>query len=247
MAGQGMGQMPYDKGTVFSPDGRLFQVEYAREAVKRGTTVMGIEYRDGVILLADKRIVSRLLKDRSVKKIFQIDEHIWAVSSGLAADIRMLIDRGRSEARANKIVYDEPIDVETLTIKICDYKQAFTQHGGVRPFGVGMLVAGVFDGKKYLFGTDPSGALLEYKAVAIGSGTSIATELFEQKYKEDMKFEHAILLGLEALYKVTEGEISSKSVDIGFIDIKTEKFRLLDWSEIAAYIKKIKNTEKEEG
>ena len=184
-----IGQMGYDKGGGFSPDGRLFQVEYAREAVKRGTTVLGIEYLDGIVLLADKRIVSRLLKDRSVEKIFQIDEHIISATSGLVADARMLIDRARLEAQANRSTYNkEPIDVGTLTKKICDYEQAFTQYGGIRPFGAALLIAGVYGKEKYLFETDPSGALLEYWATAIGSGKAAAIELFEQKYKKDMKF-----------------------------------------------------------
>jgi len=233
--------MGYDRAiTVFSPDGRLFQVEYAREAVKRGTTAVGIKARNGVALLVDKRLTSRLLEGGSVEKIFQIDDHIGAATSGLVADARILIDRGRIEAQINKIVYDEPIDVETLAKKICDFKQAYTQLGGLRPFGTALLIAGVYNGKNYLFETDPSGALLEYKATAIGSGRSVVTELLEQQYQEDIHLEDAVVLGLEALYKVTEGKLDITTVDAGLAETEKKWFRILKAEELEPYIKKVK-------
>jgi proteasome alpha subunit len=232
--------MGYDRAiTVFSPDGRLFQVEYAREAVKRGTTAIGIKARDGIVLLVDKRLTSRLLEGGSVEKIFQLDDHIGAATSGLVADARVLIDRGRLEAQINKIVYDEPIDIETLAKKICDFKQAYTQIGGLRPFGTALLIAGVYNGGNYLFETDPSGALLEYKATAIGSGRSVVTELFEQRYKEDLVLEDAVMLGLEALYKVTEGKIDITTVDAGLTEAEKKQFRILNAEELEPYIKKV--------
>lgn len=238
---QMMPQMGYDRAiTVFSPDGRLFQVEYAREAVKRGTTAVGIKARNGVALLVDKRLTSRLLEGGSVEKIFQIDDHIGAATSGLVADARILIDRGRIEAQINKIIYDEPIDVETLAKRICDFKQAYTQLGGLRPFGTALLIAGVYNGRNYLFETDPSGALLEYKATAIGSGRSVVTEMLEQSYKEDILLEDAILLGLEALYKVTEGKLDITTVDAGLAESEKKWFRILKPEELEPYIKKIK-------
>jgi proteasome alpha subunit len=238
---QMMPQMGYDRAiTVFSPDGRLFQVEYAREAVKRGTTAVGIKARDGVALLVDKRLTSRLLEGGSVEKIFKLDDHIGAATSGLVADARMLIDRGRLEAQINKIVYDEPIDVGTLAKKICDFKQAYTQIGGLRPFGTALLIGGVYNGDSYLFETDPSGALLEYKATAIGSGRSVVTELLEQEYKEDLSLEDAIVLALEALYKVTEGKLEITTVDAGLAESEKKQFRILKAEELEPYIAKVK-------
>jgi proteasome alpha subunit len=173
-------QTGYDSAiTVFSPDGRLFQVEYAREAVKRGTTAIGVKATDGAVLLVDKRITTKLLETESVEKIFQIDEHIGAATSGLVADARILIDRARVEAQTNRVTYDEPIGLEDISKKICDFKYTYTQSGGVRPFGTSLLIAGVDDSKAHLFETDPSGALLEYKATAIGSGRSEAMEFRE--------------------------------------------------------------------
>jgi len=171
-------QMGYDRAiTVFSPDGRLFQVEYAREAVKRGATAIGIKTKEGVILIADRRVGSRLLEASTIEKIYKIDEHICAATSGLVADARVLIDRARLEAQINRLTYDEPISIKELAKKICDFKQQFTQFGGVRPFGVSLLIAGV-DKEPKLFETDPSGALLEYKATAIGAGRNTVMEFF---------------------------------------------------------------------
>lgn len=245
---QMMPQMGYDRAiTVFSPDGRLFQVEYAREAVKRGTTAVGIKAQDGVALLVDKRLTSRLLEGGSVEKIFQLDDHIGAATSGLVADARILIDRGRIEAQINKIVYDEPIDVETLSKKICDFKQAYTQLGGLRPFGTALLIGGVYNGGNYLFETDPSGALLEYKATAIGSGRSVVTELLEQEYREEIRLEEAIVLGLEALFKVTEGKLDITTVDAGLAEQDKKRFRILKPEELEPYIRQVKERGEREG
>ena len=233
-------QMGYDRAiTVFSPDGRLFQVEYAREAVKRGSTVIGIKCREGVALLVDKRVASKLLELPSLEKIFQIDDHIGAASSGLVADGRILIDRARVEAQINRITYNEPIGVTALAKKICDHKQTYTQYGGVRPYGTALLIAGVDDDKPHLFETDPSGALLEYKATAIGAGRSAAIEVFEAEYDERVDLEGAILLGVKPLYKAVEGQFDASTVEVGVIDVKTKKFKKLSTEEIQGYIQRV--------
>ena len=125
------GQMAYDRGiTVFSPDGRLFQVEYAREAVKKGTTTIGLKFKDGVILIVDKRVSSRLIEPDSIEKIYNIDEYIGCATSGLVADARILVDQARKDAQTHKITFNENIAVEMLVKKICDFKQNYTQYGG---------------------------------------------------------------------------------------------------------------------
>ncbi|VVB86655.1 Proteasome subunit alpha [uncultured archaeon] len=233
-------QMGYDRAiTVFSPDGRLFQVEYAREAVKRGTTAVGIKATDGVALLVDKRVTSKLLEAESIEKIFQVDEHIGAATSGLVADARALIDRARVEAQINRVSYDEPIGVETLSKKICDFKQTYTQYGGVRPFGTALLIAGVDDSRARLFETDPSGALLEYKATGIGSGRTETMEVFEKRYTNDINLHDAIVLGLEALYSTTEGVFNASTIEVGVIELATRKFRKLHPSEVEEYVDKV--------
>ncbi|MDI6903519.1 MAG: archaeal proteasome endopeptidase complex subunit alpha [Methanocellales archaeon] len=233
-------QMAYDRAiTVFSPDGRLFQVEYAREAVKRGTTAVGVKSREGVALLVDKRITSRLLEPPSVEKIFQVDDHIGAAASGLVADARVLIDRGRIEAQINRVVYDESIGVEALAKKVCDHMQTYTQFGGVRPYGTALLIAGINGDSIRLFETDPSGTLLEYKATGIGDGRSTAIEVFEKQYRDDLDLNEAILLGLEALYKVTEGKIDAQTVEVCVIELKTKLFKKLTSEEVHGYVQQI--------
>jgi proteasome alpha subunit len=235
-------QMGYDRAiTVFSPDGRLFQVEYAREAVRRGTTAVGIKAIDGVAVLVDKRITSRLMEPESIEKIFQIDTHVGAATSGLVADARVLIDRARVECQINRLVYDESIGVEVLAKRVCDFKQTYTQYGGVRPFGTALLLIGAEDDKTRLFETDPSGALLEYKATGIGAGRATVMEVFEEKYKEDMKTDQVILLGLEALYKAAEGKFEAKTTEVGLVDQKTRIFRKLEESEVQEYVDLMKS------
>ncbi|MGB9881496.1 MAG: archaeal proteasome endopeptidase complex subunit alpha [Methanomassiliicoccales archaeon] len=233
------GQMAYDRAiTVFSPDGRLFQVEYAREAVKRGTTTVGLKFKDGVVLIVDKRIASRLMEPKSIEKIYQIDDHMGCATSGLVADARILVDQARIIAQINKITYDEAISVEALVKRICDFKQNYTQYGGVRPFGTALLVAGVDEQGEHLFETDPSGALVSYKAGSIGAGRNVVMEIFEEEYREGMDMEAAILLGLKALKKATEEEkLNPKAVEIGIVR-RGEKFRRMEESEVEAYVEK---------
>ncbi len=232
--------MGYDRAiTIFSPDGRLFQVEYAREAVKRGTTSLGIKYKDGVILAVDKRISSRLVEEESIEKIFQLDDNMGAVTSGLVADARVLVERARVESQLNKVTYSEPIDIGILAKKICDFKQLYTQHGGVRPFGIAMLIAGVNEEPR-LFETDPSGALIEYKATAIGSGRPTAMEMFEEKYTEGMGREEAIELALDVMNEVADGKVDEKTVELALIEQKTGEFKKLSSSEVKSYISKVK-------
>jgi proteasome alpha subunit len=234
------GQMAYDRAiTVFSPDGRLFQVEYAREAVKRGTTTVGLKFKDGVVLIVDKRIASRLMEPKSIEKIFRIDEHVGCATSGLVADARILVDQARVIAQISKITYDEKMGVEALVKRICDFKQNYTQYGGVRPFGTALLVAGVDEQGEHLFETDPSGALVSYKAGSIGAGRNSVMEVFEEDYRENMEKEEAILLGLKALLKATdEDKLNPKAVEIGIVR-REENFRQLEESEVESYIAKL--------
>lgn len=235
-----MAPQMYDRAsTVFSPDGRLYQVEYAREAVKRGTTAVGIKVCEGVVLLVDKRVSSRLIEANSIEKIFQIDDHIGAATSGLVADARALIDRARVEAQVNRVSYDEPIGVEVISKKICDHKQTFTQYGGIRPYGTSLLIAGVEDNTPRLFETDPSGALLEYKATAIGAGRIPVIETFEAEFNEKMTLTDAILLGVEALYKAADGKFNPETLEVGIVPVSDSDFRKLTTEEVKAYADKV--------
>jgi len=233
--------MGYDRAiTVFSPDGRLYQVEYAREAVKRGTTAVGIKAKDGVVLIVDKRVNSKLLEASSIEKIFKIDEHIGVASSGLVGDARALVDRARVECQINRVSYDEPIEVEALSKKLCDHMQNLTQYGGIRPYGTALLIAGVSDGECRLFETDPSGTLLEYKATGIGIGRPAAMKVFEEEYNPESLVKDTILLGLKALHSATEGKFDVDTVEIGVISKEKPAFRKMSREEVASFVEQFK-------
>ena len=234
-------QMGYDRAiTVFSPDGRLYQVEYAREAVKRGTTAVGIKANDGIVLIVDKRVSSKLLEASSIEKIFKIDDHIGVASSGLVGDARALVDRARVECQINRVSYDEQIEVEALAKKLCDHMQTLTQYGGIRPYGTALLIAGVSDGESRLFETDPSGTLLEYKATGIGIGRPAAMKVFEEEYNPDAEIKDAILLGLKALHSATEGKFDVDTVEIGVIVRENAQFRKMTKDEVASFVEQFK-------
>ncbi len=234
-------QMGYDRAiTVFSPDGRLYQVEYAREAVKRGTTAVGIKAQDGIVLIVDKRISSKLLEAASIEKIFRIDDHIGVASSGLVGDARALVDRARVECQINRVSYDEKIEVEALAKKLCDHMQTLTQYGGIRPYGTALLIAGVSDGECRLFETDPSGTLLEYKATGIGIGRPAAMKIFEEEYTADLSIKDAILLGLKALHSATEGKFDVDTVEIGIVEKSDAAFKKMTKEEVASYVEQFK-------
>lgn len=233
------GQMAYDRAiTVFSPDGRLFQVEYARVAVTRGNTTAGLKFKNGVVLMADKKIGSRLVETSSIEKIFQIDEHIGCATSGLVADARVLVDYARLTAQINKVTYAERMGVDLLVKRICDFKQNYTQYGGVRPFGTALLVGGVDDAGVHLFETDPSGALVSYKAGSIGAGRNTVMEMFEERYQDGMAQDDAVLLGLEALQKSSEEKLDAKAIEVGIV-AEGQKFHRLSEEEVLAYMRRL--------
>ena len=225
--------------TVFSPDGRLFQVEYALETVKRGSTVLGIACPEGVVLAAEEKLTSKLQDPNFHWKIFQIDEHVGAAISGLSSDARVLIDQARVQAQINKLSYDEPIDVEILTKQIGDIQQMYTQNGGVRPFGVSIIFGGVDNSGSKVFQTDPSGSCWGYKAVALGIGSDTAREVLEAKYIDGMSLNQAIMLAIECLSKIIEGKLNPQNIMITTIPTSTKKFQHLTNDEVAEFIAKL--------
>jgi len=239
MQGQNQ-QQAYDRGiTIFSPDGRLYQVEYAREAVKRGTPSIGVRTAEGVVLLVDKRISSDLMEETSVEKIHKADDHIGIASAGHVADARQLIDFARRDAQVNRVRYDEPIGVRTLTKEVTDHIQQYTQVGGARPFGVALLIGGVSDGEPRLFETDPSGTSNEWKAVAIGSDRSAIQEYLEDEYDVDLTIDDGIDLALRALNEGREGALEGEGVGIAVVDADTATYRELDSDEAEARIEEL--------
>src|SRR6056297_909768 len=236
MQGQSQ-QQAYDRGiTIFSPDGRLYQVEYAREAVKRGTASIGIRAEDGVVLAVDKRIRSPLLEGTSVEKLHKADDHIGIASAGHVADARQLIDFARRNSQTNRLRYGEPIGVETLTKEVTDHIQQYTQVGGARPFGVALIVGGIENGEPRLYETDPSGTPYEWKALAVGADRGEIQEFLEENYDEGGDLESGIVLALEALGSVNDGSLSPEGVGIATIDAESEQFMELSNDETEEYL-----------
>jgi len=229
----------YDRAVaLFSPDGRLFQVEYAHEAVKKGSITVGVKARDGIVLAAEKRWPSTLAE--SAEKIKKIDDHVGLAFSGLFGDARVLIDDARVYAQVYRLTYGERIPVELLAKRICDIKQVYTQHGGVRPFGVAFLIGGVDRRGSHLIMTDPGGSYMGYKATAIGANSQTAIEILEKSYGENLTLEDAILLSLKVLDKTIEGGLAPAKVEMGIITVKEQEFRLLTQAEIAIYTSKLR-------
>ena len=225
----------YDRSaTMFSPDGRLYQVEYASKIVSQGIMGVACKYDNGVIFGAYKKITSKLLIPESVEKIFALDDHIVAVSAGLVGDARRIVSTGRQKAQENKMYYEEAIQVETLAKQISDFKQLFTQYGGMRPFGVSLIIGGVDNTGKRLFETEPSGALAEYHAVAIGRNRQKAMELFEKEWKENLSKDAAIKVLVKALERGLEGKekIDSTKLQFTIVDTTSKKFNPISKDEL---------------
>lgn len=226
-------QMYDSAATMFSPDGRIYQVEYAREAVKRGTTALGIVYNEGVLLVVDRRVASPLVEPNSVEKLFKLDAHIGAASSGLVADARVLVNRARLEAQVNRITYGEPVETSMLVRNLSDLQQAYTQNGGVRPFGTALLIGGVDKGNVFrLFETDPSGAIVAYRATAIGVGRSAVMEFLEGEYREGLDFAGAMAVAQRGLQRVAEGNQPQGKPDAAVIT--KEGYKRLTAQEVEA-------------
>jgi proteasome alpha subunit len=242
--------MGYDRAiTVFSPEGRLYQVEYATEAVRHGPLAVGVKAKDGVVLAGEKRSPHTLVDLDTLKKILLIDDHVGTAIAGLHADARKLIDQARVQAQVNRLSYDEPISIQSLVVNICDTKQMHTQYGGVRPFGVSLLVGGVDHDGPQLYTTDPSGSFWGWKAAAIGREADAVREFFKEKLEEaeyqELDLAKATELALKGLMK--SGEIAemepaerARRVEIGKIDVKDKTFKPLTFEEVEAALSTIK-------
>jgi proteasome alpha subunit len=230
----------YDRvATMFSPDGRLYQVEYASKILSQGTVGVALKYDKGILFGADKKLPSKLIHPNSVEKLFQIDTHVAAVSAGLVGDARRLIQVARERAQENVMMYEQPIPIEALVKDISNIKQAFTQYGGMRPFGISFIIGGVDRTGKRLFETEPSGALAEYHAVAIGKNRSRVMEFLEKNYTPTITLTEGINLLINALEKgLDEKEkMDYTRLDFAYIDEKKE-FTHIPNEEIKKQLKK---------
>ena len=232
MQGQSQ-QQAYDRGiTIFSPDGRLYQVEYAREAVKRGSASIGVRTDEGVVLLADKRSHSPLMEPESVEKLHKADDYIGIASAGHVADARQLIDFARRQAQVERLRYGEAMGVETLTKTVTDYIQQYTQIGGARPFGVALVVGGIANGEPRLFETDPSGTPYEWKALAIGENRKEIREYLEERYTEELTLDEGLELALSALSDATDELLEPDGLGLATITVDDESFHQYSVNEV---------------
>jgi len=239
--------MSYDRAiTIFSPDGHLFQVEYAQEAVKKGSTAVGVRGKNIVVLGVERKSVAKLQESRTVRKICSLDDHVFLAFAGLTADARILVNAGRVECQSHKLNVEDPVSLEYITRYIASLKQRYTQSNGMRPFGISMLIVGFDDdGSAHLYQTDPSGTYHEWKANAIGRSSKTVQEFLEKNYKEEdnESDEWTIKLAIKALLEVVQ--TGSKNVEISVMK-RGEGMRLLDIEEIDKYVAEIEKEKEEE-
>lgn len=235
----------YDRGVnTFSPDGRIFQIEYAINAVNQGSASVGVQTADGVVLACEKRVPSKLVDPSSIKKIVEIDSHIAAAVSGLVADARILVEHARVESQNHKFTYNEPMKVESCTLATCDLSLRFGESGGkkkmlARPFGVSLLIAGVDENGPQLWQTDPSGTFTQYDAKAIGGGAETAQTILVEQYHKSMSLKEAEDLVVSVLKGIVlEGKLSKINIEIAEVKASDKKIHFLTLDEIDAIIER---------
>jgi len=227
----------YDRGVnTFSPEGRLFQVEYAIEAIKLGTTAIGIQTSEGVILAVEKRVSSKLLVPSSIKKLVKLDEHIGCAMSGLVADARTLVDHGRVETQQHWFTYDEKMLVESCVQSICDLALNFGEAEMARPFGVSLLIGGIDQFGPALYHTDPSGTYTRYLAKAIGAGSEGAQTALKEQYNKSLTLSEAAKIAMQILKDVMEEKINATNVELAALKVDTGKFYIYNKEEMETII-----------
>jgi len=236
----GGGQVKYDRAlTVFSPEGRLFQVEYALEAVRRGTLAVAVKSKEGVALAAQIKIPSKLMDADEIDKLFQVDEHIGVAISGLHADSRMLINYARVQAQSFRLTYDEPVRLNMLVKSIADIKQQYTQFGGIRPFGCALFFIAIDPAGTQIYTTSPSGIYRSFKCYALGSGEANAREYLKEHYKEGLNFDEVINLTLTALKESIDEEANKENIRLAYIKSEDKMFHMCTKDEVEQYLAKL--------
>jgi len=224
----------YDRGVMFNPDGRLFQVEYAKEAVRKGATSIGLIAKDSVIFVAHKNITDPLAVPSTIQKVFMVDSHIGATYSGMVADGLHIIGIARDSAQQHRFIFNEVKSIESVAKDLAAYMMQATQYGGIRPYAVSILIGGI-DTQPRLFEIEPGASFLGYKADAIGSGKKAASDILVKEYKDNMPLDDAISLGVKIIKKVTETKVTPDNLDVGYIEDGHE-FTILGSDEIAKYL-----------
>jgi len=229
MASRGYDMTP----TMYSPDGRIYQVEYAIETVKRGAIAIGLQSKDGAVLAVEEKSRDLQVEDIT-QKIFEVDDHIGIAAAGYIPDARVLVDNARFFSQSNKLTYDESVEVETVARHLADQSHQFTQYSGVRPFGVALIVAGVDRRGSRIFVTDPSGTYVPYTAVAIGGNSDEITDYLEKNYKNGMSMDDAMSLAITAINLKSE-EKGVKHIRMSRIKQDTKLFEKVSSQELAKH------------
>ena len=238
MASRGYDMTP----TMYSPDGRIYQVEYAIETVKRGAIAIGLQTKDGVVIAVEEKSRDLQVEDIT-QKIFQVDDHIGIAAAGYIPDARVLVDSARFFSQSNKLTYDESVEIETVAKHLADQSHQFTQYSGVRPFGVALIIAGVDRKGTRVFVTDPSGTYVPYAAVAIGGNSDEVTDFLEKNYKEGMSIDDAASLAISAI-NLKSDEKGTKHIRMSRIRADTKQFEKVSNEELAKYVQAVDSPSK---
>ena len=231
-----MGSRGYDMTpTMYSPDGRIYQVEYAIETVKRGTLAIGIRSKKGVVIAVEEK--PRTLQASDVtQKIFQVDKHIGVAAAGYIPDARIQVDNARVFSQGNKITYDEPVEVETVAKHLADQCHQFTQYSGVRPYGVALIIAGVDIKGESIYVTDPSGTFVPYAAVAIGASSEEVSEFLEKSYEADLNLDDAGALAVAAINLKAEKNDGVKHIKMARITSERQSMEKISDATLKEYL-----------
>ncbi len=230
-------QQGYDRAiTVFSPDGRLYQVEYAIETVKRGTIALGVKCKDGIVIAVEEK-PRKLQISEIAQKIFQIDDHVGVAAAGYIPDARSQVDNARFFSQSNKMIYDEPVEVESIAKHLADQCQQFTQYAGVRPFGVALILGGVVNKIPELYLTDPSGTYISYDAIAIGANSEQVTDFLEKTYKNDLSLDDASVLATAGIYLSSEDKEGTDHIRMAHIKTETGLYEIISNEQIVNFAK----------
>ncbi len=220
--------------TMYSPDGRIYQVEYAIETVKRGTLAIGIRSKEGVIMAVEEK--PRTLQTTNItQKIFQVDYHIGVAAAGYIPDARIQVDSARFFSQGNRMTYDESVEVATVAKHLADQSHQFTQYSGVRPNGVALIIAGIDQKGESIYVTDPSGTYVQYAAVAIGAGSDDVNDFLEKHYNPDMSLDEAAALAIASINLKAEQKNGVNHIKMAKVTSETKVFEKISESELQNY------------
>ncbi len=230
--------MGYDRAaTMFSPDGHLLQVEYAEKTVRLGSASIGLVCKDGIVIVADKRIRDKLLAPESANKILEIDHHIIATSAGILADARILVDQAQLLAQQNRVTYGSPIEPISVIRMIADRKQLFTQYGGARPYGISIMLGGVSKNKGHLYTSDVTGNFFTYKANAIGENDEMIKEILRKDYRDDMSIHEGLKFCMQIFKEVLGKNFELSRFEAAWISYEEESIARVHGDDLKKFVK----------